>query len=83
VRPVVTVLGMLHRPERFDYGFRYVKDELPVDAVQAIDRLCYVGSPDQLLDRVEEANRLFMQTLESLKRAGVEPIDVKAVDRLH
>jgi hypothetical protein len=82
VRPVVTVLGMLHRPERFDYGFRYVKEELPADTVEAIERLCYVGSPEKLLDRVDEANRLLEQTIESLRRAGVEPVDAKGVDQL-
>ena len=63
VRPVVTVLGMLHRPDRFDYGFRYVKDELPADAVEGIERLCYVATPGELLSRVDEADRLFMQLL--------------------
>lgn len=82
VRPVLTVLGMLHRPDRFDYGFRYVKDELPADAERAIERLCYVASPTELPGRVEEANRLFTATVDALTRAGVEPLDAKGVDKL-
>jgi len=82
VRPVITVLGMLHRPDRFDYGLRYVKDELPPDAVKAIERLCYVSSPELLLERVEEASRLFAQTVEALKCSGVVPSDPKRIDRL-
>jgi hypothetical protein len=82
VRPVLTVLGMLHRPDRFDYGFRYVKDELPADAMKQIERLCYVASPDQLLGRVEEANAIFRRAVDSLKSSGIEPIDVKGTDRL-
>ncbi|MBC8109298.1 MAG: hypothetical protein H7Z14_22130 [Anaerolineae bacterium] len=81
VRPVMTVLGMLHRPDRFDYGFRYLRDELPADAVAAIERLCYVASPSDLLDRVDEANGLFTLAVEALKRSGIEPIDAKGFDR--
>jgi hypothetical protein len=82
LRPVLTVLGMLHRPDRFDYGFRYVRQELPADAVKAIERLCYVESPGELLGRVDEANRLFAGALEELKRRGIEPLDPKGIDRL-
>jgi hypothetical protein len=82
VRPVVTVLGMLHRPDRFDYGFRYVRDELPAEAVKAIERLCYVASPNELLGRVEEANAIFLRTIDALRGSGIEPIDAKGTDRL-
>lgn len=81
VRPVITVLGMLHRPNRFDYGFRYVKDELPADAVATIERLCYVESPHVLLDRVAEADQIFAQAIKSLAANGVEPIDSKGFDK--
>src|SRR4051812_10513336 len=82
VRPVITLLGMLHRPDRFDYGFRYVKDELPADAVRAIERLCYVESPAALLGRVEEADELFTRSVESLRQLGIEPLDAKGMDKL-
>jgi predicted nucleotidyltransferase len=82
VRPVLTVLGMLHRPDRFDYGFRYVKDELPADDVAAIERLCYVGNPGELPARVEDANRLFVGAVEELNRRGIQPVDAKGTDVL-
>jgi hypothetical protein len=82
VRPVLTVLGMLHRPDRFDYGFRYVKDELPAEAMRQIERLCYIASPSELLGRVEEANAIFTRTVDALRRAGAEPIDARGTDRL-
>jgi hypothetical protein len=82
VRPVLTVLGMLHRPDRFDYGFRYVKDELPADAVKQVERLCYVGLPEELLSRVDEANAIFSRAVDELKLTGIDPIDAKGLDRL-
>jgi hypothetical protein len=82
VRPVLNVLGMLHREDRFDFAFRYVKEELPDAAVKAIERLCYVGSPADLPGRVEEANRLFTETVRALELAGVDRIDAIGVDRV-
>lgn len=82
VRPVLNLLGMLHRPDRFDYGFRYLKEELPPGVVNQIERLCYVASPDQLPERVEEATVVVNQTLEALRQAGVTPLDAKGVDRI-
>lgn len=82
IRPVLTVMGMLHRPDRFDYGFRYVKEELPADAVAGIEQLCYVASPSELPARVEDANRLLVQAVEELKRRGIEPVDAKGTDVL-
>jgi len=80
VRPVISVLGMLHRPDRFDYGFRYVKEDLPADIVRRIERLCYVASPADLLGRVKAADALIAQTIEKLKKTGIEPLDSKGVD---
>jgi hypothetical protein len=81
IRPVLTVLGMLHRPHRFDYGFRYVKEELPAEAVKLIERLCCVASPAELPARLEEARKVFAESVEALKRRGVEPIDALGVDK--
>jgi hypothetical protein len=82
VRPVLAVMGMLHRPDRWDYGFRYVKDDLPADVVAAVERLCYVGSPAELLARVAEADSLFGSAVMRLARQGIEPLDAKGVDRI-
>jgi hypothetical protein len=82
IRPVLTVLGMLHRPDRFDYGFRYVKEEMPAEAVETIERLCYVASPGDLPGRLEQARKVFAEAVEALRRRGIEPIDAHGVDRL-
>ena len=36
VTPLVTLLGMLHRPLRFDFGQRYLHVELPPDVVERL-----------------------------------------------
>ena len=38
LRALIELLGMQHRPDRFDYGWRYVETELPGDAQHLIER---------------------------------------------
>jgi hypothetical protein len=80
LRPVLNVLGMLHRPDRWDYGFRYAREDLPADVVARLERLCFVAEPGQLPQKLSEAERLFNETVAELARRGVTPIDAKGVD---
>jgi hypothetical protein len=82
LRPLLSVLGMLHRPDRFDYGFRYVKDDMPADVVARLERLCYVSSPASLEERFAEADQLFNQTVAELARRDVTAIDPRGFDVL-
>lgn len=43
LRYLIELLGMRHRPERFDFGWRYVDRELPEAARAIIARHSYVG----------------------------------------
>ena len=43
VRALIDLLGMQHRPERFDFGWRYVERELPEDAQALIARHAFVA----------------------------------------
>jgi hypothetical protein len=80
LRPLLSVLGMLHRPDRFDYGFRYVKEDMPPDVVARIERLCYVPSAALLEERFAEAEAMFDETVEELGRRGITPVDKIGVD---
>jgi len=80
LRPLLSVLGMLHRPDRFDYGFRYVKEDMPAEVVKRIERLCYVPSPAALEERFAEADRMFHETVAELARRGIMPIDPRGFD---
>lgn len=64
---VVEALRMLHCPDRFDYGFRYLQDDLPAAAREAVQRLCFYGSPDALALRHREAVALFESTARSIE----------------
>jgi hypothetical protein len=73
---------MLHRPDRWDYGFRYAREELPPEVVARLERLCYVAEPAQLPQKLIEAEALLKETVAELARRGVTPIDAKGVDVL-
>ena len=37
MRPLLNVLGMLHRPQRWDYGFRYAREDLSAEVVARLE----------------------------------------------
>jgi len=80
LQPLLAVLGMLYRPSRWDFGYRYLKEEMPPDIVQTVERLCYIPRHDLLEKRFAEAEELFLATVVELKARGVVPIDANAVD---
>ncbi|MGD9688738.1 MAG: hypothetical protein AB7K52_02745 [Phycisphaerales bacterium] len=63
VRPLVDLLRCLHCPERHDFGFRYIRSDLPRESWELIERLCYVGDPSELPGRVELGVRMFEEAL--------------------
>ena len=80
MRPLLNVLGMLHRPQRWDYGFRYAREDLPAEVVARLEQLCYVAEPALLERRFAEAEQMFQEAVGALKRAGMTPIDSKGID---
>jgi hypothetical protein len=42
LRALIELLGMQHRPDRFDFGWRYVERELPPEAQAQIARYAFV-----------------------------------------
>ena len=80
VRPLLNVLGMRFRPARWDFGMRYLKEDMPAPIVQTIERLCYVADPSLLEERFSEADRLFQETVDELRQQGIIPLDTKGID---
>jgi hypothetical protein len=80
VIPLLTVLNMRYRPNRWDFGFRYLKEELPPDVVEVVERLCYMANPSVMESRFLEADRLLRTTLIALEEQGLRPIDSKGID---
>ena len=68
-KALIELLGMQHRPERFDFGWRYVDRELPVDAQALIARHAYIGGADALA-----ASRIsIIREIDALLAALAEP----------
>lgn len=80
VMPLLTILNMRYRPARWDFGFRYLKEELPLEVVEIVERLCYVLDPSALEERFSEADGLLRKTLKELEEHGVVPIAPEGVD---
>jgi len=62
VLPLVQLLGMVHRPLRWDFGMRYLHDELPEDVVECLVPIAAGGAADDartwiddLLERLDPA----------------------------
>lgn len=55
LRALIEVLGITHRPDRFDFGWRYLESQLPADARALIAAFAFVGDERALR---EQAPRL-------------------------
>lgn len=60
LKPLVDLLRIAHCPDRFDYGFRYLSDDLPPAEFAIVHRLAYPRDADELrafcpevIDRLE------------------------------
>ncbi|MGH9786253.1 MAG: hypothetical protein ACRD88_18960, partial [Terriglobia bacterium] len=80
LQPLLAVLGMRYRPHRWDFGYRYFKEEMPPEIVEAVERLCYLQQPEFLEVRFAEADALLTATVRELEKQGIIPLDPKGVD---
>ena len=64
LRPLTELAGMRHRPERFDFGWRYLHFDLPPDLVSEFLRLAYVASPDALRALLPATDKLSARLLD-------------------
>lgn len=67
VRPFIEVLGMIHRPFKFDFGMRYVHKSFPKDAQELIEDLNYVSSFGDLPDKISKVEKAFCKAMEQVK----------------
>lgn len=64
--PTVEVLRMRHCSERFDFGMRYLRDDLPADVYERVCRLALPGTLEGIRSCRADAERLFMQASDAL-----------------
>lgn len=67
LRPLVELMGMLHRPFRYDFGFRYLHKTFPEADQKTIEQLMYVQDTETLRDRMTEADRLFGEFISRIR----------------
>jgi hypothetical protein len=78
LRPLVTVLGMLHRPLRYTFGLRYLNHDFPRDVVQQLEALAYVADPQDLLAKHARAQALFQ---DAVGRLDLDAIPLEQLSR--
>lgn len=68
LRPLIDLLRIAHCPDRFDFGPRYLRYDLPAEAAAAVEELSFVPDLAALRDRQRRAEAIFEQTLRDLDR---------------
>ncbi len=66
--PLVETLRMIHCPERFSFGPRYLQYDLPPQEYSRIEDLHYVAAPGQLLPKKQAAYQWLRGNLARLQR---------------
>jgi predicted nucleotidyltransferase len=75
VRALIDVLGIQHRPDRFDFGWRYVERELPAAAQQLIARHAFVPDASALAARLTSLVQTIELQLGSLPGSAASATD--------
>ena len=58
LRPLIELVGMRYRPDRFDYGWRYLHDELPAELQHQLASFAYVAGPERISEHLPAIDRL-------------------------
>jgi hypothetical protein len=66
LRPLIDVLGMLHVPERYDFGAHYAHLDYPPDVVARLERLSYPTSIEEVEVLRAEAEAWFREVVAAL-----------------
>lgn len=67
LRPLVEVLGMLHRSSRYDFGLRYLHKDFPSELQETIKSFLYPIDEKSLKESAIKTEKLFRETLIQLK----------------
>jgi hypothetical protein len=65
---LVEALRMRYAPWRYNFGSRYLQEDLPPAVYEAVEALFFVGSPAELPAKLDRAMSLLRATLSDLKR---------------
>jgi hypothetical protein len=63
LQPLVEVLGMVYRPYRYDYKFRYISRDFPPEVMSRVEPLFCVININDLAEKQQAAELMFTETL--------------------
>ena len=69
LQPLLTLLRIRHCPERFDFGPKYARTDLPPAVYEEVRALFFVASAAELGEKRERAEALFWETLRRIDDA--------------
>lgn len=64
LRPLIEVLGMIYRPYKFDFGFRYLHKHFPADLQNLIQDLTYISDLPDLSKKLVKLEGAFIDACE-------------------
>lgn len=67
VKPFVEVLGMIHRPFKFDFGMRYIHKSFSKEDQALIEDLSYVSSFKDLPDKILKVEMAFEAAINQVR----------------
>jgi hypothetical protein len=66
LRPLLTLLRIRHCPDRFDFGPRYSRVDLPPTVVDGLESLWFVSTPAELEAKCRRAEECFYATMDEI-----------------
>jgi hypothetical protein len=63
LQPLVELLGMVYRPERYDFRTKYFYRDFPIEVVARVEPLYCVMNLADLASKQQQAEVLFAETL--------------------
>jgi hypothetical protein len=67
LKPLVEVLRIPHEPSRHGFYTRYIYYDMPPEIIQKLERLFFVTDGDDLLEKRQEAEDWFYDTLDQIR----------------
>lgn len=65
LQPLMQMLGMKYRPERYHYHTRYIYTDFPPEVIQRLETLFFVKDLDELEEHHQEAAAWFWELMEA------------------
>lgn len=68
LRPLVEALRIRYSPERYNFHTRYIYYELPEEVLRKLEELYFVGNPQEISAKRQQAESWFYRTIQELEK---------------